>query len=177
MTVDKIRLEKFGRENYANLIAWVESEEALMQFAGPLFKYPLTPEQLDVSLSDKNRFAFRVVDDETNLVIGHSEIYLSENSAKIGRILIGSREHRGKGLGGQIVDLLLEYAFANFNVQLVDLNVFDWNTAAIKCYQKAGFTINPGKKLERKVKDKTWIAINMTIDKMRYGQLKQLPKN
>jgi len=43
MTVNKIRLEKFGRENYANLIAWVESEEALMQFAGPLFKYPLTP--------------------------------------------------------------------------------------------------------------------------------------
>lgn len=173
MSTAKIRLEKFGRENYAGLIAWVDSEEALMQFAGPLFKYPLTAEQLDISLSDKNRLAFRVIDNETNQVIGHAEIYLSQSSAKIGRILIGDKQHRGKGLGQQIVQLLLDFSFANFNILFVELNVFDWNTAAIKCYEKAGFTINPGKTLERKVKDKTWTAINMTIAKERYEQLKQ----
>ncbi len=170
MTANKIRLEKFGRENYASLIAWVDSEEALMQFAGPLLKYPLTAEQLDISLSDKNRLAFRVVDDETNQVIGHSEIYLSQNSAKIGRILIGDQQHRGKGLGQQIVRLLLDFSFTNFNIQLVELNVFDWNTAAIKCYEKVGFTINPGKTLERKVKEKKWIAINMRIERSRYEE-------
>jgi RimJ/RimL family protein N-acetyltransferase len=173
MTTAKIRLEKFGRENYAGLIGWVDSEEALMQFAGPLLKYPLTAEQLDISLSDKNRLAFQVVDNENNQGIGHAEIYLSPNSAKIGRILIGDKKHRGKGLGQQIVRLLLDFSFTDFNILFVELNVFDWNTAAIKCYEKAGFTINPGKTLERKVKDKTWIAINMRIDKVRYEEVKQ----
>jgi len=172
MKTVKIRLEQFGRENYADLVAWVESEEALMQFAGPLLKFPLTAEQLAVSLSDKNRIAFRVVDNETGQGIGHAEIYLSENSAKLGRILIGNQQHRGKGLGQQIVRLLLDFSFTNFDIQMVELNVFDWNTAAIKCYEKVGFTINPGKTIERKLKDKAWIAINMTIERWRYEGVK-----
>jgi hypothetical protein len=101
-----IRLEKFGRDNYGDLISWVDSEETLMQFAGPAFNFPLTPEQLDISLRDKNRIAFRIDSNETNLSLGHSEIYLSEDSAKIGRILIGDVTQRGKGLGQQIVKLL-----------------------------------------------------------------------
>ena len=118
MSTAKIRLEKFGREHYAGLIAWVDSEEALMQFAGPLLKFPLTAEQLDISLSDKNRLAFRVVDNQTKQGIGHAEIYLSQNSAKIGRILIGDKKHRGKGMGQQIVALLLDFSFTNFNISL-----------------------------------------------------------
>jgi len=176
MTTAKIRLDQFGRDNYAGLVAWVESEEALMQFAGPLLQFPLTAGQLDISLSDKNRIAFRVVDNESNQGIGHAEIYLSGNSARLGRILIGDEKHRGKGLGQQIVNLLLGFSFTNFDISLVELNVFDWNTAAIKCYEKVGFTINPGKTIERKLKDKTWIAINMTMERRRYEEEKQLSK-
>lgn len=169
-----IRLEKFGRENFTDLISWVNSEEELMQFAGPLFIFPLTAQQLDVSLSDKNRITFRIVSNETNLSIGHAEIYLSDNSAKIGRIIIGDKEQRGKGLGKLIVNLLLEYTFSNFDKTMVELNVFDWNTNAIKCYEKVGFTINPGKKLERIIKDKVWIAINMTLDREKWNRLNKI---
>ena len=168
MTTGQVRLGKFGREDYAMLISWVESEEALLQFAGPLFTFPLTPQQLDVSLSDKNRTAFTVIDNETNLPIGHAETYLMENSVKIGRILIGNEAYRNKGLGRQIVELLLAFSFANYDRTTVELNVFDWNTAAIKCYERAGFTINPGKKVERKIKNETWTALNMTISKLKY---------
>ena len=44
----------------------------------------------------------------------------------------------------------------------------DWNIAAIKCYEKAGFTIDPGKKLERMVNGKTWAAINMVFPRDKY---------
>jgi RimJ/RimL family protein N-acetyltransferase len=168
----KIRLEGFYKEDYCRLISWVDSEEALMQFAGPLLKYPLTAQQLDISLGDSNRTAFKVVDNETNLHIGHAETYLTENTVKIGRILIGNEEHRNKGIGQQIVSRLVDFSFANFDRTVVELNVFDWNTQAIKCYQKAGFTINPGKTLERQVRDKIWTALNMTIEKQKYRQTK-----
>ncbi len=166
-----IRLEHFDKENYAALISWVNSEEELMQFAGPQFKFPLTPEQLDISLSDGNRFAFRIVANETDVSIGHAEIYASADSVRIGRILIGNKEQRGKGLGVQIVQSLLDFAFSWLEKPKAELYVFDWNTSAIRCYGKVGFTINPDKKLERKVKEEVWIALNMTIDREKWIDL------
>ncbi|MBC7934119.1 MAG: GNAT family N-acetyltransferase [Rhizobacter sp.] len=168
-----IRLDKFDNTNYKDLISWIDNEEALMQFAGPLFKFPLTPEQLDDSLNDKNRIAFRVVNHQTDLSIGHCEIYISENSVKLGRILIGDKEQRGKGMGRQIVNLLLDFTFYKLNKTVAELNVFDWNVGAIKCYERVGFSINPGKKQERKIKDQIWTALNMTIDKSIYEEGKK----
>jgi len=173
----EIRLDKFRRDNYGDLIAWIDTEETLMQFAGPLFKFPLTSMQLDNSLSDNKRFAFRIVNNQTNLPIGHSEVYLSENTAKLGRILIGDKEQRGKGLGKEIVRMLLEFVFSKTDKEIVELNVFDWNIGAIKCYEKVGFAINPHQKLERKVKDQTWIAVNMTIDKFSYQSINKTTAN
>lgn len=160
-----IRLEKFNKDFYADLICWVDSEEALMQFAGPAFTFPLTNEQLDISLSEKNRHAFRVIENQTNLSIGHCEIFLTDTSAHLGRILIGDKEQRGKGIGKQIVNLLLDLAFHNLNRTKAELNVFDFNIIAIKCYEKVGFVINHNKQFERKINDKTWTALNMTINK------------
>ena len=167
-----IALQPFDATCYARLIEWVDSEESLMQFAGPAFSFPLTEDQLEKSLSDKKRFAFSVIDKSRKEAIGHSEIYLAENSAYLGRILIGDASLRGQGIGQQTVALLLEYAFINLQQSKAELNVFDWNVSAIRCYQKCGFVINPSKKLERKVNGKIWIAINMVLTKEQWLQSK-----
>ena len=160
-----IRLEKFDKADYHRLICWVDSEEMLMQFAGPVFKFPLTVDQLDRSLTDTNRFAFKVLEISTNSIIGYAEIYLTGESAFLGRILIGEEKYRGKGLGGQIVNHLLNYSFIQLDQIMSEVNVFDWNIAAIKCYEKAGFMMNAGKISSRRIKDQTWVVLNMTLDK------------
>lgn len=160
-----IRLEKFGKEFYADLISWIDSEKTLMQFAGPEFNFPLTNEQLDKSLSDKNRYAFRVVNTNTNRSIGYAEIYLTENLVYFGRILIGDRKQRGKQIGQRILNLLLDFTFSNLNRTKVELNVFDWNLQAIKCYEKVGFVINQDRKVERIINNEIWTTISMTMDK------------
>ena len=165
-----IRLDSFSKKDYADFISWIDSEETLMQVAGPSFRFPLTEEQLDLSELDVNRISFTVADAGTGASIGHGELYVSEDSAKLGRIIIGNEQHRGKGLGQEIVVQLLRYAFTKLNKPLAELNVFDWNTSAIKCYEKVGFTINSNKILERKIKDTTWIAINMVIDRETFEQ-------
>ncbi len=166
-----IRLEKFDSRFYSTLISWIDSEEALMQFAGPGFTFPLTAEQIDQSLSDAKRFAFAVLH-EHNHQAGHAEIYLKENSFVLSRILIGDESQRGKGMGLQIVNELLNFGFGNFDKQSAELNVFDWNEPAIKCYKKAGFTVNEKMKFERKIKNKVWIAINMTLKRDKWAALK-----
>ena len=66
----------------------------------------------------------------------------------------------------------MDFGFTNLDKNTAELNVFDWNTSAIKCYEKVGFEINPNIKFERKINDQIWIAINMTIDKNKWKKIK-----
>ena len=101
-----VQLEKFVKEDYEQLICWIDSAKMLMQFAGPVFVFPLTAAQLDTSLNDVNRFAFKVVDSKSKNTIGHAEIYLTDTAAYLGRILVGDKAKRGKGIGEQIAQFI-----------------------------------------------------------------------
>jgi RimJ/RimL family protein N-acetyltransferase len=161
-----IKLEKFDKTDFERLIIWADSEEMLVQFSGPIFKYPLTTEQLENYLKEENSIPFKVVDTESKEVIGHAEIYKSENNlAKLCRILIGDKKYRGKGIGEKTVNLLVKYSFEELKVEKVELNVYDWNTQAIKCYEKSGFAINPDKISQITVQENVWISLNMIITK------------
>lgn len=138
-----IRIEPFEADDFNRLIAWIESEEALIQFAGPLFTFPLTAWQLDSYLLDPDRKPFKVISLNETKVIGHAELHFADdNIVKLCRILIGDKNYRGKGYCVQIVNELLKFAFNISTVRKADLNVYDWNISAIKCYEKAGFVKN-----------------------------------
>ena len=76
--------------------------------------------------------------------------------------------HRGKGLCPLVINKLLRYAFDKLPVNTVELNVFDWNTAGIRCYEKSGFSFNHEKTQLFPLGDKTWTAMNMSISKERF---------
>jgi RimJ/RimL family protein N-acetyltransferase len=167
-----VRLEKFDRMHFHNLISWIDSEETLVQIAGRQMTFPVTEEQLDVSQADKNRHAFSILNLETGEPIGHCELYLLEDSAKIDRLIIGDPSMKGKGLCAEIIKLLLAYGFDVLNQSKIELNVFDWNTAAIRCYEKSGFSNNSHKTTQFEINGKMWLALNMSIDKATYEQIK-----
>lgn len=167
-----IRLQKFDKEDYDNLMSWIDSEEMLIQIAGWQMSFPVTKEQLDISQADPNRNAFSIIDSETGKSIGHCELYMMENSAKIDRVIIGDRSMRGKGLCAQLMRLLLDYGFNELNQQVIELNVFDWNAGAIRCYETSGLTKNLEKTMEFETNGEKWIAFNMSIDKKNYQKLK-----
>ena len=161
-----IKLAKFTNIDFERLINWAENEEMLVQFSGPIFKFPLTKQQLEKYLTDENCMPFKVINTETEEIIGHSEIYKSENNvAKLCRILVGDKKLRGKGIGEKIVNKLVEYCFEKLDVEKVELNVYDWNKSAIKCYEKSGFEINPNKISQIVVKGEIWISLNMILEK------------
>lgn len=45
----------------------------------------------------------------------------------------------GRGLGTEITQLVLEYAFEKLKLHRVDLRVLEYNQRAIACYEKCGF--------------------------------------
>ncbi len=159
-----LKLKEFDKADFNRLISWVESEELLIQFAGPIFTFPLTTNQLAIYITDKNRIPFKVIDSETDEVIGHAEIYFSENkTAKLCRILIGDKTKRGHGLGEEIVNQLVEFSFNKLCALKIELNVYDWNTSAIKCYKKVGFEANSSKTRKVIFNNSECTSINMTL--------------
>ncbi|MFV8270868.1 GNAT family N-acetyltransferase [Flavobacterium sp. GT2N3] len=167
-----IKLEKFTEIDFERLINWIENEEILAQFSGPIFEFPLTKEQLNDYLSSENVIAFKVIKVETNEIIGHSEIYKTENNeVKLCRILIGNKNQRGNGIGKKIINELVKYSYKELNAEKIELNVYDWNKSAIICYEKTGFEINPNKVSEIEVKGMKWISLNMVLNKSKWKKL------
>jgi hypothetical protein len=50
-----IQLEKFTKDDFDRFISWIDSEEELIQFAGPLFTYPLSHQQLNNYLTQQKK--------------------------------------------------------------------------------------------------------------------------
>lgn len=159
-----LRLEPFTPADFKRLISWLDNEELLVQVAGPIFSYPLTEEQLFNYLEDGNRHAFKVVDAGAGSVIGHAEIYKNDDgTAKLCRILIGDKACRGKGIGKELMHKLVAFSMETLKASSVELNVYDWNTQAIKCYEQVGFVFNPEKFTTIEVQGKDWKSLNMVF--------------
>lgn len=65
-------------------------------------------------------------------------VNVNDNSGFLKFVVIDN-ELRGKGYGTRMLKLALDYAYMITGVSSVQLNVFDVNADAKKCYAKAGF--------------------------------------
>lgn len=160
-----IELQLFNINDAPALISNIKDKKALLQFAGPMYHFPLTEDQLEADVSDEKRTLFKIVEAENQNTIGHAQIFLKDTTFLLGRILIWDENNRGKGYGKKVMQELLKYGFRNFNREIAELNVYDWNTGAIECYKKVGFTIDQDIRNEAKIDDETWVSLNMKIHK------------
>ena len=172
-----IGLRIFKKENITQLIKWIHSEEELMQWAGPAYSFPFTEmqmlEELNIAEKECNKLIYSVLEKEGNIIIGHCQVLIDKknNSARLGRILIGNPTFRGKGFGQQIIKELLKIGFVDLKLHRIDLGVFDFNTKAIKTYENSGFKKEGLLRDYRKVGDEYWSLINMSILKKEYHEL------
>lgn len=135
-----------------------------MTVAGTEWTYPLTTEQLEVYLDNPKSHSFNIVNEEQNATVGHAEIALDDDgTGKIDKLIIGDPSQRGKGLCQRVMEELVAFAFTKLPIHTLELNVFDWNSSAIRCYEKVGFTFNSAKKQTFEINDQKWVALNMSI--------------
>ncbi len=160
-----IELSKLEQKDFIVFKSWIKNQDELFGFAGPILKYPITIEQLLDYTNDSQRIVYKVTLKESNQIIGNAELNFENSLPRLSRILIGNKTYRNKGLGKIIVNKMLEKLFTEYDFQNVDLNVFDWNKAAIKCYESVGFIINPEIVYKHNYRNEIWTAINMTISK------------
>jgi len=142
-----IRLQKFEICDIPRLIQWIPDAKFLLQWAGPHYYFPLDETQLMemyVTTLGKNpdNYMFKLINEQSGEVIGHLEILavdLQKRIAVLGRLLIGEESDRGKGYGEQMIKAGLKFAFEELDLEEINLGVFEFNRAALNCYQKLGF--------------------------------------
>ena len=78
-------------------------------------------------------------------------------------MLVGKSHERGSGIGQQMIKAILKIGFEELGLHRISLGVFDFNEAAIRCYEKAGFTREGLLRDVRKPKDTYWNLIEMSI--------------
>ncbi len=139
-----IELQPFTRADIPSLVGWNSTPEFLRQWAGDTFTHPLDAAQVEEHLKQTaaaGDLVFKAVERESGQAVGHIELRSIEREhrkARIARVLVGA-ENRGRGIGTQMMEAVLRIGFEQLGLHRMELGVYDFNTAAIACYEKVGF--------------------------------------
>jgi len=176
-----IKLEFFTKDDFEQLIQWIDTESLLISWSGSLFSFPLTQSSMEWYLGDTNdlntsgALVYKAVETETGETIGHISlggISRKNKSARISRVLIGDAANKGKGYCKQMITEVLKIGFDQMQLHRISLGVYDYNTAALKCYQAAGFSIEGTLREVLLHEGKWWSLIEMGILENEWHQKK-----
>lgn len=158
-----------SKSDYDYLEKWVDNERIHTLWCAGRIPWPLTREDLEAFL-EKNAeewggFAY-VATEDNGKPIGFFlySTNVKDNSGFLAFIVL-DQELRGKGYGVQMIKLALKYAFDITGVESVQLNVFQDNTAAMRCYEKAGLRVRRVEENACQYKDEQWARCNMVIER------------
>ncbi|MBG6334047.1 GNAT family N-acetyltransferase, partial [Pseudomonas aeruginosa] len=96
--------------------------------------------------------------------IGHCQLLFDRRNGvvRLARIALAPSA-RGQGLGLPMLEALLAEAFADADIERVELNVYDWNAAARHLYRRAGFREEGLRRSATRVGRERWNVVLMGL--------------
>jgi len=180
-----ISLEYFEKSDFDQLIAWIDNEELMTNWAGSLFRFPLNERSLDWYLENSNNvqtsdvLIYKAVETATGEAVGHislGSINRSDGSARISRVLVGNTSKRGLGICSGMMKAVLKIGFEEVKLHRISLGVYDFNTAAIKCYERSGFVTEGLLRDVKKFENSYWSLREMSILEPEWSALQKESK-
>jgi RimJ/RimL family protein N-acetyltransferase len=138
-----ITFRPFGRDDFARLVSWVGTPEALGEWCAAFFAFPLDDAQLARYLESAGpppRSTILTAVTPAGEAVGHVELshVWPHLSSRLSRVLVAPQRRR-QGLGAAMVSRALVLSFETHHVDRIDLGVSADNEAAIACYNRTGF--------------------------------------
>ena len=140
---DRIRLREIEREDLPNFVKWFNDPEVrrYLLFSNPMsmakekdwFESYLKGEDLILGIECQQNGKWTLIGN-----VGIHRTNWQHSFTNLG-IVIGEKEFWGRGLGTDAIRTIVVHIFNELNLNRVALEVFDFNSRAIKCYEKAGF--------------------------------------
>lgn len=136
---EKVVLRPVDLKDAENLARWLNDREVTAFLP---FWMPVTVDAEEEWLRKEDprltRFAIDTVDGQ---YIGNCSLRASEGQGRVSEVglFIGEKEYRGKGYGTDAVVTLCTFGFVYQDLERIALHAVAENTAAVRCYEKAGF--------------------------------------
>ncbi|MFN8224288.1 MAG: GNAT family N-acetyltransferase [Gaiellales bacterium] len=127
-------LRAFTVEAAETVAAWVISADEAARWGGVL-EHPVRPAILAAWHAEPGVVPFLLVDSDEP--VGYGELWEDEGEAELARLVVDP-ERRGRGLGRELVEGLVEEARRR-NFDEIWIRVVPENEPAIRCYRNAGF--------------------------------------
>jgi RimJ/RimL family protein N-acetyltransferase len=163
-----ISLVPFSSDDIEMLLTWFSTEADLVQWAGATLVFPLDRRQLEDILGEtqalpQQRKAWMATTDDGRIV-GHVQLVTDRRNGigRVARVGIAPAE-RGHGYGIQMVRSVVDEAFSDPNIERVELNVFSFNTAALRAYEKLGFVREGLRRSSARVGSERWDTVIMGL--------------
>ena len=140
----EISLERIKNDDMTYIYEWFKDVEFL-KFYDYMPPVPQSKEEVDRTFNDyeKNEqsdvFAIRLIENNQIIGIAGFDDIVKENKVATLFIGIGDKNVRGRGYGTKALKLLIEYGFEKLDFHRIQLNVLEFNTAAISLYESEGF--------------------------------------
>ncbi len=135
---ERIYLRALEREDLGKCLEWHNDPE-IRKFAGEII--PINKEKLeeffDLEIKDRDKIWFSIMNKADDELIGDLRLYLKFRTGDIGIVI--EKAYWSKGYGTEVMKLALDYCFNTLDLHRVELWVFEFNTRAIRCYEKVGF--------------------------------------
>jgi RimJ/RimL family protein N-acetyltransferase len=150
---------------------WTHDPEYLRLLSTDIAK-PLSPgqikkqyEELDKEAEKRNAFNFAVRLKEDDRLIGFARLYRIEWTHGTGSVQIGlgDRNDRGKGFGTEALHMLLRYAFDELNLYRLAAVAVEYNTGALRFFERAGFAVEVRRRQAVQRDGKRWDALMLGL--------------
>ena len=120
-------------------MGWFTDAQSVNVWGGPKFRYPFTPETFRED-SHWGRMATFVLESPAGDFAAFGQVYERYGRINLARLIVNP-DRRGQGVGGRLVELLIEVGPGVVDRTEFSLFVYRDNTPALECYLGAGFRI------------------------------------
>lgn len=166
-------------KDFTFVSTWIADERTHSLWSANRFPYPITPESfhnfLEKIAAEWADSAYVATENSGQPVGFFCYSVNTEDNIGFLKFVIIDRAKRGKGYGKEMLQLALQYAFQITGAEAVQLNVFDENTAAKKCYESVGFVERAIDKNVFSYQGELWSRCNMVSCRRNQSKPPQVP--
>lgn len=170
---EKIRLRPLQEEDLPLLATWW-NDPTWMVFQNANITPSPSSSTIDMfrawsSNKDASSFGFSIEEIESKKLVGHATVWGIDPIVRAGTlgIIIGG-QYVDQGLGTDAMRVLLRYAFEELGINKIELSVWEYNSRALRTYERVGFVVEGSRRAATFHAGQYWAQIQMGILKSEY---------